>query len=88
MQWGTGGLGYGTGFLTGQGLGLFLVVVAWSLFWKGLALWHSARRGQNVWFIVLLVLNTAGILEIIYLFAVAGIKWRELFGKNEEKTQV
>lgn len=87
MQWGTGGVGYGLGFLTGTGLPLFLLIVLWSLFWKGLALWHSGRRGQSRWFIIMLVINTAGILEIVYLFAVAGLKWRELFG-NKLETQV
>lgn len=57
---------------------MFLLVL-WSVFWKGLALWHSARRGQYWWFVILLVINTAGILEIIYLFAVAKLKLGELF---------
>jgi len=39
----------------------------WSLFWKGLALWHAAKRSQPWWFIALLVVNTVGILEICYL---------------------
>lgn len=42
-------------------------VVVWSLFWKGLALWRAARNGQKGWFVVLLIVNTAGILEIVYL---------------------
>ncbi len=47
----------------------FLVypLLIWSLFWKGLALWRSARSGQKYWFIALLVVNTVGVLEIIYL---------------------
>jgi hypothetical protein len=58
---------------------MFLLLVVWSLFWKGLALWHSGRRGQGVWFVILLIVNTAGILEIIYLFAVAKVKMEDLF---------
>lgn len=42
-------------------------LLLWSLIWKGLALWKSARGNQMVWFIVMLVLNTAGILPIIYI---------------------
>jgi len=53
----------------------------WSLFWKGLALWHAGRRGQPWWFVILLILNTVGILEIIYLFAIAKLKFSELFSK-------
>ncbi len=44
-------------------------LLVWSFFWKGLALWRSARMNQLGWFIALLVINTAGILEIIYLIA-------------------
>ena len=42
-------------------------LLAWSLFWKGLALWRAAKNGQKPWFIVILVVNTVGLLEIIYL---------------------
>jgi len=59
--------------------GLLVSVVLWSLFWKGVALWHSARRGQPWWFVIVLIVNTVGILEIIYLFAVAKLRFRELF---------
>jgi len=50
---------------------LVFAFVIWSLIWKGLALWKSAELRQKYWFIVLLVLNTAGILEIIYIFLIA-----------------
>lgn len=56
-----------------------VLLVAWSIAWKGLALWHAGRRGQYWWFAILLVVNTLGILEIIYLFVVAQIKPRDLF---------
>jgi hypothetical protein len=56
-----------------------VLVVLWSVFWKGLALWQSARRGQPWWFVIMLVVNTVGILEIIYLFAVAKLRFREFF---------
>lgn len=62
---------------------IIVVVVLWSVFWKGLALWHAARRGQYWWFVILLVVNTVGILEIIYLFFVSKLKWGELFSLRE-----
>jgi hypothetical protein len=34
---------------------------------RGFALWRAARRGQKVWFIALLVVNSLGILPGIYL---------------------
>lgn len=42
-------------------------LIIWSLIWKGLALWRAARAEQLAWFVVLLVVNTAGLLEIAYL---------------------
>jgi len=42
-------------------------VIVWSVVWKGIALWHAARGRQLAWYIALLVLNTVGVLEIIYL---------------------
>jgi hypothetical protein len=61
---------------------ILVLLVLWSIFWKGLALWHSGRRGQAWWFVILLVMNTVGILEIVYLFGVAKLKWSELFSKK------
>lgn len=46
---------------------LFILLIIWSLIWKGMALWRAARLEQKIWFIVLLILNTFGILDIIYL---------------------
>lgn len=46
---------------------LISVAVIWTLIWKGFALWHSARNTQRAWFVVMLIVNTLGILEIIYL---------------------
>ena len=47
---------------------IMLILVAWTLPWKGVALWRSARNQHLVWFIVLLLVNTLAILEIIYIF--------------------
>lgn len=51
--------------LLGAGIGLLAI---WSLIWKGLALWRAAKEENKGWFIALLIFNTAGILEIAYLF--------------------
>jgi hypothetical protein len=61
---------------------VFIALALWSLVWKGLALWHAGRRNEPKWFIVLLVVNTLGILEIVYLFAVCKLKLSELFQKR------
>ena len=48
-------------------LPVILIVALWTVIIKGYALWHAARNSQKGWFIALLVINTLGILEIIYL---------------------
>ena len=45
------------------------LVVVWSMAWKGIAMWKAGRNDHLAWFIVLFVLNTAGILPIVYIFA-------------------
>ncbi len=45
----------------------FALLMVWTLFIKGYALWHAARHEQKWWYIALLVVNTFGILEIVYL---------------------
>ena len=44
------------------------IVAIWVVIWKGLALWKAARNNSKAWYIALLVINTLGILEIIYFF--------------------
>lgn len=69
------------------GLGI-IVLLAWSLVWKGLALWRAAKRGEKIWFIVFLIVNTAGILEIIYLFLITGAKMSDFRLPDSSKDQV
>ncbi|MBU0760351.1 MAG: hypothetical protein KJ600_02970 [Nanoarchaeota archaeon] len=58
-----------TAFYSNFPLWLILIISTWSLVWKALALWKAAAIKKNaIWFIVLLVVNTLGILEILYLF--------------------
>ena len=48
-------------------IGLIVILGIWSLIWQGIALWYAARHKQQAWFVVLLIVNTLGILPIIYL---------------------
>jgi hypothetical protein len=50
---------------------IFALITVWVLVWKGLALWKAARLSHKWWFMIILVANTLGILEIIYLFVIA-----------------
>ncbi len=46
---------------------LIIVISIWSGIWKAIAMWKSARNNQLVWFVCVLIFNTVGLLEIIYL---------------------
>jgi hypothetical protein len=67
-------------------IGIYILFI-WSLFWKGIALWRAAQLKQRNWFVVIVVLNTVGILELIYLFRFAKKRltfremktWKEFF---------
>ena len=62
-SWMFGGLlGMGAGMIA-----LFIILMVWSAVWKGIALWKSGRSNQLAWFVVIFIVNTIGILEIIYL---------------------
>ena len=52
------------------------ILAIWSIVWKGFALWRAAERKEKWWFIALLIINTFGILEILYIF---------VFGKKESE---
>lgn len=53
---------------------LLAVIIIWSGVWKIMALWKAARKKHVVWFIVLALVNTIGILEILYLFVFSEMK--------------
>lgn len=55
-----------------------VLAVIWTIPWKGVALWKSARQGQKVWFVLMLILNTLAILEILYIF---------VFSKKDDERQ-
>jgi len=52
---------------------LALILFAWLTFWKGFALWRAAGKRHLVWFVILLLVNTMGLLEIAYIFSLN--KW-------------
>ena len=63
-------------------LWIVIAVLFVTLPFKAAALWRSARRGHLSWFITFLLLNTLGILELLYIFIFSS--WG-LAKKNEEK---
>ena len=45
-----------------------ILLIIWTMPWKGVALWKAAKNKHKKWFIVLFVLNTAALLDIAYIF--------------------
>lgn len=45
-----------------------IALLVWSFVWKGLALWKAARKDARWWFVALMVVNTLGLLEILYIY--------------------
>ena len=46
---------------------ILIPVLIWTLAWKGMALWKAGRNNQPYWFVALLVINTVGLFEIVYI---------------------
>ncbi|MCA9487594.1 MAG: hypothetical protein KC516_01385 [Nanoarchaeota archaeon] len=57
----------------GGPLWLFVIIVVWTMVWKLLALWKAARNKDVAWFVVMGILNTIGILPILYIYIFS--KW-------------
>ena len=45
---------------------LLICIAIWDLIWKLTAMWKASKRNSKIWFGVLMVFNTVGILPIIY----------------------
>jgi len=51
-------------------LPFIIFFVLWEVIWKLLAMWRAAQNKQPGWFICLALINTMGILPILYLLLV------------------
>ena len=47
---------------------LLIPLIIWEAVWKGIGMWKAARNGQLRWFIAILIINSIGILPIVYLY--------------------
>ncbi len=59
---------------------LIFVISILDLVWILLAMWKAAIKKSPVWFVVLMVINSAGILPILYLYVFSD--WK---GKKKKK---
>lgn len=54
--------------MSNEQLALLLLVQVWDLIWKSFALWRAARNKDIFWFVLLILINSAGLLPAFYLF--------------------
>jgi hypothetical protein len=47
------------------------LLAIWDLAWKGYGMWKAARNNEPIWFVAILLLNTLGILPILYIYIFA-----------------
>lgn len=50
---------------------LLMLAVVWSIYWKGRGLWRAAHLNSKLWFVALLLINTLGILDILYIYVLS-----------------
>jgi hypothetical protein len=60
-------------------------VLVWTIAWKAVAAWRAARKGHLIWFIVFFVVNTIGILPIIYLAWFQDVDYKRKLKKKAKK---
>ncbi|MFA5084536.1 MAG: DUF5652 family protein [Candidatus Paceibacterota bacterium] len=60
-------------------------IIAWTIPWKGVALWKAAKNNHSIWFVVLLIFNTLAILEILYIFVFSRKRAKKTAKKKRRK---
>ncbi|HXB39559.1 MAG TPA: DUF5652 family protein [Bacteroidia bacterium] len=46
---------------------IIIALAVWEAVWKLIALWKAGRNNHLAWFICIALINTAGILPIVYI---------------------
>ena len=57
--------------IPGWTIALVVVLGIWEAVWKAIALWRAGNDRNLLWFVLMFILNTLGILEIIYIFGIS-----------------
>ena len=47
---------------------VIILLLIWEIYWKAHALWVAARKGDKMFYIAILIINSLGILPIYYLY--------------------
>lgn len=71
--------------ILGASIWVVVLLLIWTMTWKLIALWKSARKGALIWFIVLGLINTLGILEILYIFIFSEMGFKAKPKKKKSK---
>ncbi|MEK6905989.1 MAG: DUF5652 family protein [Nanoarchaeota archaeon] len=53
---------------------LLVILLIWEIVWKLIAMWKAARNNSPAWFIALAIINSVGILPILYIFGFSKLK--------------
>jgi len=69
----------------GMAIWILVVIVIWSIVWKLIALWKAARKGHMTWFVILALVNTVGILEILYFYIFSEMNYKKNSSKKSKK---
>ena len=54
---------------------VFYALFLWTLGWKSVSLWRAARRNHKLWFGIIMITSTLGVLEIAYYFYLSRYDW-------------
>ena len=46
---------------------IIIILVIWEAIWKLIAMWKAGRNNHLAWFICIALINTAGVLPIVYI---------------------
>jgi methionyl-tRNA synthetase len=63
-------------------------ILIWTIAWKAVGAWHSARDGNLIWFISFFIFNTFGVLPIVYIFFFRRMDFPEVAKKKVKKKSV
>lgn len=70
-------------FFIQYGWFVVILIAVWTLPWKIMALWRAAKRGEKLWFIILLVVNSLAIPGILYIYVFS--RQKSLLSQIKEK---
>ena len=68
---------------------LLIIIIVWSLIWKLMGMWKSAKNNHLIWFIIIAFFNTIGILPILYIYVFSDLKdFKEKNLKSKKKVRL